>query len=104
MARVAVGRSPQAVAVTPDGSTIYVANRVTNDVTVIDAPSLTVRARVQVGSEPTALALRPDGQFVYVTNSFTNSVSVIDVPRDLLATAIFGVGVTPVDIAIGVRR
>jgi len=31
-------------------------------------------------------------------------VSVIDVPRDLLATAIFGVGVTPVDIAIGVRR
>lgn len=104
LAPVPVGRSPQAVAVTPDGTVAYVVCRGSNEVAAVDTAALTLRARIPVGSEPTAAAIRPDGTFVYVTNSFTNSISVIDVPRDLLASAIFGVGVTPVDIAIGVRR
>lgn len=104
LSTIPVGRSPQSLALSPDGLRLFVANRATYSVSVIDTIAATVVATVPVGSEPVGVAVRPDGLFVYATNSFTNSISVIDVSRNLLALAIFGVGVNPTDIEVGVRR
>jgi cytochrome c peroxidase len=62
------GDEPSAVAIHPDGTTLYVANQA--DATVVAlkgfdgaAPTVT---KVNVGSEPTGLALSPTGKFLYV--------------------------------------
>ena len=63
------------MAVTPDGSKVYVANRGNNTVSVIDATN-TVIATIPVGLAPFGVAVTPDGSKVYVTN-LNNTVSVI---------------------------
>ncbi|WP_051797319.1 beta-propeller fold lactonase family protein [Streptomyces sp. NRRL S-337] len=64
---VPVGSQPNAVAVTPDGD-VYVANRASDDVTVIDGSTLTVVATLPVGVSPAALTVSADGRRVYVAN------------------------------------
>src|SRR5438552_3987779 len=66
-ASVAVGRHPVGVAVKPDGSKVYVANRGNGTVSVIDATN-TVIATIDIGLAPSGIAVTPDGSKVYVTN------------------------------------
>jgi uncharacterized repeat protein (TIGR01451 family) len=78
---VAAGRDPVAVAVSPDGTSAYVANR--DDDTVsqysIDPATgvLTPKspAIVATGSSPTAVAVSSDGKSAYVTNALDSTVS-----------------------------
>src|SRR6516162_3609299 len=71
-------KSPdETLAVTPDGSTVYVANQGANTVSVIATASNTVTATIAVGSVPLGVAASPDGSTVYVTNFQDNTVSVI---------------------------
>ena len=65
---VDVGQLPYGVAVTPDGSTIYVANQVSGTVSVIDAATNTVNATLNVGTTPTEITITPDGTRAYVTD------------------------------------
>ena len=78
----AVGSSPNALAVSPDGYTLYVANAGNNDVAVIhifvpdanrlasrSGPLDTVVGHIPTGWYPTALALSPDGNTLYVANA-----------------------------------
>ena len=71
--------SPQAqpLALTPDGSRLYVAATTSGVVTVIDTagPSVLVE-RLRVGIDPVAVAVRPDGAEVWVANHVSDSVSV----------------------------
>ena len=69
---------PDGIAVTPDGSRVYVANRGTNNVTVIDTGADSVLADVSVGAAPHGVSVTPDGTKVYVANMENNNVSVID--------------------------
>src|SRR5262249_36776106 len=48
------------VVVTPDGSTVYVANSDDNTVSVIKTTSNTVTATIPVGSSPVGVAVTPD--------------------------------------------
>jgi YVTN family beta-propeller protein len=96
-ATIAVGNEPFGVAVTPDGSTVYVTNLLSNTVSVIDAASNTVTATIGVGSGPLGVAVTPDGSTVYVTNSLSNTVSVIDAASNTV-TATIGVGRTGVAV------
>src|SRR5438270_11882079 len=81
VAQVTVGTEPNGVAVSPDGSRIYVANTVSGTVTVLAADRLNslygtpVLNPIPVGTEPYGLALTPSGKKLYVANARSNSVS-----------------------------
>jgi YVTN family beta-propeller protein len=72
-----VGTTPVGVAVTPDGTHVYVTNINSNNVSVIARPGNAVVATVPVGSFPRGIAVTPDGTHAYVTNTNSNDVSVI---------------------------
>ena len=65
------GCTPDAVAVAPDGKTLFVANADNNDVMVVDIsdPAVSVvNGFIPVGWYPSALAVSPDNQTLYVAN------------------------------------
>ena len=69
---IPVGTEPFGVAVTPDGSKVYVTNVRDNTVSVIDTTTNTVIGfPIPVGGNPVGAAVTPDGSRVraYVTNA-----------------------------------
>jgi YVTN family beta-propeller protein len=97
-----VGDEPFAIAVTPDGKTVYVANTWENTgrpasapgtVTPIATATNTPGAPIEVGSQPWAFAITPDGKTAYVINFASASVTPI-------ATATNTAG-TPVEVGDG---
>jgi len=52
-----VGARVWGIAVSPDGRTVYTANGPSNDVSIIDAASLTVTKKVPVGQSPWGVAI-----------------------------------------------
>ncbi len=117
VATVNVGSEPAGVAVSPDGSRVYVANSCGTSpcntsnatVSVIDTATDSVVATVNVGYAPFGVAVNPDGSRVYVANECGNSsscgsngtVSVIDTATDSVVATVnvgsvpFGVAVSP---------
>jgi YVTN family beta-propeller protein len=61
VATVPVGSDPFAVAVTPDGTHVYVANNGSNNVSVIRTATNTVVKTIPVGNNPVGVAITPDG-------------------------------------------
>ena len=64
-----VGSTPDALAVSPDGKRLYVANADNNDVAVVDvsdAKEARVLGFIPTGWYPSALAIAPDGRTLYV--------------------------------------
>jgi uncharacterized repeat protein (TIGR01451 family) len=96
---VAVGDSPDGLAVAPNGKRVYVANRNSDSVSVLDTGSNTVIATVNVGSFPVEVALSPNGKRLYVANFFDSSVSVIDTAINTVVTTV-DVGLGPQGIAL----
>jgi YVTN family beta-propeller protein len=67
-----VGSKPVGVAVSPDGRFVYVTNRGSGELAVIDAvqdPPTVIEPRIAVGKAPIGVAVSPDGNHVYVVNS-----------------------------------
>jgi len=93
-ATVTVGLNPEGIAVTPDGTRVYVANFNANTVSVIAAASNKVTATVTVGANPAGVAVTPDGAHVYVANQNNNSVAVIATAGNTV-TATVPVGIFP---------
>ena len=60
-AEIAVGHTPLDPTLSPDGSKLYVANRFSGNVAVIDTASNAVTGYACTLREPTALAVTPDG-------------------------------------------
>ena len=98
VATVAVGSQPNAVAITPDGTRVYVAN-CGGDVFVIATSSNTVVAKVVVGGCPYGVAITPDGTRAYVARDNANSVWVIDTSSNTVV-AKMSVVATPGAVAI----
>ncbi len=96
---IPVGSSPNGLAVAPNGTRVYVANRNGDSVSVIDTSSNTVVATVSVGSFPVEVALSPNGKRLYVTNFFDNSVSVLETAFNTVVATI-DVGSGPQGIAV----
>src|SRR5262245_51002369 len=105
LAQVNVGTEPNGVAVSPDGTRIYVANTVSGTVSVLSvdrtasAYGLSVLT-IPVGTEPYALALTPSGKKLYVANARSNSISVIDTATNQVTKTIADAGLEPRAIAI----
>jgi YVTN family beta-propeller protein len=97
---IAVG-SPQAIAITPDGSKALVCDWKAGTVTPINLATKEAGTPITVGKEPSAIAITPDGASAYVSNYNENkagTVTVIALSNG--ATSTIAVGSGPYGIAI----
>ena len=85
---VAVGESPQGVAVTPDGARAYVTNLSNDSVSVIDTVSNSViGSPIAVGWEPKGIAITPDASKAYVV-SFSEALHNESIGSGVTVTAV----------------
>jgi len=80
--RIATGKTPKVVEVTPDSRYVVVGNWHSGSVTVIDAARLSPVATIQSGASPEfiprGLAVSPDSATLYVANMGGGTISTID--------------------------
>jgi YVTN family beta-propeller protein len=77
LATVNVGSGPVSVAALPNGLSLYVANSISNDVSVVSSVSLTTVGTVPVGQGPLFVATEPSSTKVYVANAGSGTISII---------------------------
>ncbi len=97
------GRSPVAVAVTPDGRSAYIANSGNHTISVMDTATNTITATITLptGAVPYSIAITPDGTRAYVANSGNHTISVITTATNTItATITLPTGAVPYSIAI----
>ena len=75
------GTDPEQVAVSRDGTRVFVANEDAAELSVVDLKSGNVIATAKTGDEPEGVAIRPDGKVVYVTSEGDGDVAAIDMER-----------------------
>ncbi len=91
--------SPAALAVTPNGKTLYVINEGSQTVNLINTANNTIDGSISVGNTPDGIAVTPDGLTAYVSNETDNTVSTIDTATKKVSQVIT-VGNGPDGIAI----
>ena len=89
------------LAVTPDGSRLYVSTYGTHAVKVIDTASMAVVTTVPMaaGSLPLGVDATPDGQYVFVAGLLGNTVTVIRTATNTVAATI-PVGTRPHSVGV----
>ncbi len=72
--------SPQSnpIALSPDGSRLYVVNTTSDSLSIIDTATKKVLKELKVGLEPVSVAVRPDGNRVWVANHLSDSISIVN--------------------------
>ena len=95
---IATGAEPYGVVVDRSGKTLYVANRISNDVSVIDVASGVERKRLTAGHGASYLTLSADGSRVYCTHVYPrigaqrtvpqSEITVIDTAREMVVERI----------------
>jgi YVTN family beta-propeller protein len=90
---------PSGVAVTPNGTAVYVACTGNNSVKVFRASNHTVAKTIAVGSRPWGVAVGSDGQYVFVTNSGDDDEVSVIVTSDNSVVKTISVGNNPMGIA-----
>ena len=78
LASVALGGSPEGVAVRPGGGAVYVTLEDDNKVVVIDPATGKITARIDTAGRPRSVAFSPDGARAYVTGELAAAVTVIE--------------------------
>ncbi|HEY1241272.1 MAG TPA: YncE family protein [Bryobacteraceae bacterium] len=91
--------SPLDVALSPDGTWLYIVCEGTDELVVADTAKLRILARVRVGHVPRGMALSPDGKRIYVTNSWADTVSEIDT-AGLAVTRTLPAGFEPIGLSL----
>jgi len=77
LAPVKVGGHPNAIAITPDGETAYVASLASATVTPIRTATNTPLTPIKVGGAPWTIAITPDGTTAYVASLASATVTPI---------------------------
>src|SRR5689334_4343242 len=75
---IPVGEGPRGMAISNDGSRVFVCNYMSDNVSVIDTRIKKVIRTIAVEQYPRSIALGHEGKRAYVTNYGSSSVSVID--------------------------
>jgi YVTN family beta-propeller protein len=75
---ITVGRTPAGVAVDQQKGLVYVTNKDSNTVTIIDTSTNNVTRTIPVGIAPVGVAVNNVTGKAYVSNTFDNTISVID--------------------------
>jgi YVTN family beta-propeller protein len=94
--------SPIEIAVTSDGSRLFVVCETSGAVAVVDVKSGTVIRRIPVGNTPKGISLSADGKHAYVANSWSDTVSEIDT-ASLETVREFRAGMEPNSVATDAR-
>jgi YVTN family beta-propeller protein len=90
---------PRYVAISPDGTTLYVTQNHAGTVMAIDLATRKVEARIAVGGSPWQIAVSPNGKTVYVAVQSPNSVVAINATSDQVKATI-PVGPSPGAVAL----
>jgi phospholipase C len=81
-------KNPHGVTVSPDATTVWVADSERDQIVILDATSLDPLATVGVGDTPWNTAFSADGASAYVANLNDDTVSVIDTATRQVTTVI----------------
>jgi YVTN family beta-propeller protein len=87
------------LAASPRDDTVYVANRISGSLTVLDAERLTIRKVIPVGPGPEGIALTPDRKLLLVALRESGEVILMK-PGSDRALARIPVGRSPIRIAV----
>jgi YVTN family beta-propeller protein len=89
-ATITTSQQSMGVAITPDSSTVYVTNPLSNTVSVISTATHAVTATISLpaNSYPRGVEVTPNGAFAYVVNQGTSTVSVINTSTNTITTTI----------------
>src|SRR5580658_9758781 len=77
--RLPSGSDPEQLAVSIDGTRLFISNEDAAEMSIIELASKKIEASYKVGEEPEGVGVSPDGKWVYVTCEATNEVHVFDV-------------------------
>lgn len=98
-ATISVGLRPYGLAVTPDGSEIYVADHDSATISVISATSNKVVTTIGVAPNPHWIVFSPDGHTAYVADHESNVMSIIDTATKIV-TSVVPTGKSPHSVAV----
>ena len=79
-ASVGAGKGPAAIALSRDGRTLACVNRLSEDVTLVHVPDMTIIGTVAAGSGAGAVAALPGGGFA-IANAFADTITIVDPDR-----------------------
>jgi YVTN family beta-propeller protein len=82
-----VGQIPDGLAVTPDGTRLYVSNGADSTVSVISTATNTVTLTIPGFNGPQGMAVTGDGAQVFVTNTVADTVSAISTATNKIAAS-----------------
>jgi YVTN family beta-propeller protein len=94
---------PVAVAVSPDGGTIYVSDATAGRLVIADAKKQAVRAEIALQGKPQGMCLSADGRLLYVAERGAGTVAIIDTSRAAVVGRI-AAGRWPVAVALNSER
>jgi len=94
------GTQPSAIAINPALNRIYVANKQSNNVTVIYGGNDKVIATIPVGTAPEAIVVDSNTNRVYVANKGSNNITIVDGEQNLLVATVTA-GPSPQGLALG---
>ena len=72
------GQDPEAFDVSLDGSTIYVSNEETSEMSMVDVATAAIKGKVPVGAEPEGVGVTPNGKEVWVMSEEDSALFVVD--------------------------
>ena len=75
---IQLGHTPVGPRLSPDGKTLYVCNRMNDNIAVIDTESYKVTATIPVVREPFAADITPDGKLLFVANHIPSGKANVD--------------------------
>jgi YVTN family beta-propeller protein len=96
---VTVGREPSHMALTHDGSRLFVANAFSSTISVINTSSRTVVGEIQVGGDPHGMAVKPDDGYLIAALRGETRVVKIDIESGEVVSFIEA-GPNPANIAL----
>lgn len=95
-------RSPQAVAASRDGRTLFVADRTAGCITLLDTAGAAPPRDIALPGEPAGVALSEDGRELFVAVRTAHAVIVLDASSGTITRRI-DAGPWPVDVALAPR-
>lgn len=97
-AKTSTYHSPLALAVSPDGKTIYASDRTARSIAILDTTTRIKRSEIALQGQPRGIALSADGATLYAAEYGQGSIAVVNTAKAAVVGRI-PVGRNPVNVA-----